>query len=52
MVEKKPNPQNIPIQTEVGRRLRDAFVELHEPMQVDYSELELRILAAILKEPK
>ncbi len=50
-----PNLQNIPVRTELGRRVRRAFVARnHGPMSLvsaDYSQIELRILAHISKEP-
>ncbi|GHF50868.1 DNA polymerase [Amycolatopsis bartoniae] len=43
-----PNLQNIPIRTDEGRRIRDAFVvgpEYAELMTADYSQIEMRIMA-------
>lgn len=45
-----PNLQNIPIRTERGREVRKAFVprdENHILLAVDYSQIELRIIAAL-----
>lgn len=45
-----PNLQNIPIRTEKGREIRKAFVprdENHYLMAADYSQIELRIIAAL-----
>lgn len=48
-----PNLQNIPIRTEIGRRIRDAFVA--EPGKVilsaDYSQIELRLAAHMADVP-
>ncbi|WP_396345061.1 DNA polymerase I [Haloechinothrix sp. LS1_15] len=43
-----PNLQNIPVRTEEGRRIRDAFVVgagYAELMTADYSQIEMRIMA-------
>ncbi len=45
---KDPNLQNIPIRTEEGRRIREAFVVgpgYEQLMTVDYSQIEMRIMA-------
>lgn len=50
-----PNLQNIPIRTERGREVRKAFVPRDENyilLAADYSQIELRIIAALSKEPK
>lgn len=49
-----PNLQNIPIRRERGQEIRRAFVPRdkdHLLLSVDYSQIELRIIAALSREP-
>jgi DNA polymerase I len=49
-----PNLQNIPVRTERGREIRKAFIprdSKHVLLSADYSQIELRIVAAISNDP-
>jgi DNA polymerase-1 len=49
-----PNLQNIPIRTERGQEIRKAFVPRsseYRLLSADYSQIELRIIAALSREP-
>ncbi len=50
-----PNVQNIPVRTELGRRVRKAFVAQNAPewtlLAADYSQIELRVLAHLSRDP-
>ena len=50
-----PNLQNIPIRTQRGRQIRRAFTardENHTLVSADYSQIELRIIAALSGDPE
>ncbi len=49
-----PNFQNIPIRTEIGKEIRKAFIPQNEDcvlLSADYSQVELRVMAHLSKEP-
>jgi DNA polymerase-1 len=50
-----PNLQNIPIRTERGRQIRKAFIARNDEYTIvsaDYSQIELRIIAALSGDPE
>lgn len=54
LASNNPNLQNIPVRTERGKEIRKAFIPRdadHVLMSADYSQIELRIVAAISGDP-
>ncbi len=49
-----PNLQNIPIKEDIGRNIRKGFIAKNDfiIMSADYSQIELRILAHVSKDPR
>lgn len=53
LASKNPNLQNIPVKTEVGKEIRYGFIADENKLLIgiDYSQIELRLLAHFSKDP-
>jgi DNA polymerase-1 len=55
LASNSPNLQNIPIRTPQGREIRKAFISGEKGWRIasaDYSQIELRVMAALSKDPQ